>query len=86
MDKGSFLIPREVYFLLLVVLDAVRILRSRGALPSSGISEDVPQYFVKNTEGVAKYKVGFKRSPSFSQKMGSLCANKSTSLREHKHS
>ena len=55
MDKGSLLIPREVYFLLLVVLGAVRILGSWGVVSGSDTSWDGPLYFVKNTEGGVKY-------------------------------
>ena len=42
-------------------------------VPGSDISGDGPQYFVKNTEGGAKYQVtwqvGFQRSPTSSQKL-----------------
>ena len=33
--------------------------RIPGCGPGSDISRDGPQYFVKNTEGGAKYQVGF---------------------------
>ena len=55
MDKGSLLIPREVYFLLLVVLGAVRILGSWGAVPGSDTSGDGLEYFAKTTKGGVNY-------------------------------
>ena len=47
----------------------MRILGSLGAVPGSDTSGDGPQYFVKNTEGGAKYQVGFQRSHTSYQKL-----------------
>ena len=42
-----------------------------------------PQYFIKNTEGGAKYQVGFLEVPLLSE-VAKLCENKLISLWEHK--
>ena len=42
----------------------VRILGSWGEVPGSDTSKVGPHYFVKNTEGGAKYQGGFHRSPT----------------------
>ena len=52
-----------------MVLGTVRILGSLGVVPGSDTSGDGLQYFVKNTEGGAKYQVGFQRSHTSCQKL-----------------
>lgn len=59
IKKWFWLIPWAVYFLLLVVLGAVRILGFWSAVPGSDTFRDGPQYLVKNTDGGADYQVGF---------------------------